>query len=279
MDPGRPEVQRERDVMKNDDAYDNRGYIPDADGFIARWAEDAAAFREAEVASGYARLDRPYGDHPRERLDLFHPHGIAKGLVVFIHGGYWRLFDKSYWSHFAQGALARGWAVAMPSYPLAPEVPIARITRSAAAAVHVASSFVQLPLTLAGHSAGGHLVARMACEGSGLPPDVAARLRAIVPISPVSDLRPLIETSMNADFGLTDATARAESPALLPKALDAPVHVVVGGDERPVFLDQARWLEDAWPGTTREVVPGRHHFDVIDALRDPESDLVARLTP
>jgi hypothetical protein len=55
------------------------------------------------------------------------------------------------------------------------------------------------------------------------------------------------------------------------------VTVWVGGDERPAFLDQAAWLAEAW-GCEHVVVPGRHHFDVIEDLEQADSDLVARLT-
>ena len=52
-------------------------------------------------------------------------------LVVFVHGGYWLRFHRDIWSHFAQGLTARGWAVAMPSYTLAPEARIAAMTTPA----------------------------------------------------------------------------------------------------------------------------------------------------
>ncbi|MEO1788837.1 MAG: hypothetical protein AAFR34_03960 [Pseudomonadota bacterium] len=133
-------------MKPNDDAYNNRGYIPGGDDYPDRWAEEARQFREMEAAVGRARLNTAYGPHGREKFDLFHPAGRAEGLVVFIHGGYWRLFDRSYWSHFARGCTARGWAVAMPSYPLAPEVGIDAITRAARAAVLAASGMVPVRL-------------------------------------------------------------------------------------------------------------------------------------
>jgi hypothetical protein len=91
----------------------------------------------------------------------------------------------------------------------------------------------------------------------------------------VSDLRPLLQTSMNADFGLDMAGAEAESPVLM-QPMAVPVTVWVGGDERPVFLDQARWLAKAW-GAPLEIVQGEHHFNVIEPLADPASAMVARL--
>ena len=263
--------------MTNDAAYDNGGHIANSAAFPDRWAEEARDFREIEAAVGRARLNTAYGDHERERFDLFHPAGRAAGLLVFIHGGYWRRFDRSDWSHFAAGATARDWAVAIPSYPLCPEVRISDITASAARCVDAAAGFVDGPIALAGHSAGGHLVARMACGDSGLPSGVAGRIQHIAPISPVSDLRPLIDTEMNADFGLDMGAARAESPALLEKALDVSLSVWVGAEERPAFLDQARWLSEAWAETRLHVVPGHHHFDVIDALADPDSAMLNAL--
>jgi arylformamidase len=263
--------------MSNDKAYDNGGFIPGAAAYPDRWADDAREFREVEAALGRARLNAAYGPHEREKLDIFHPAGRAEGLVVFVHGGYWSKFDRSYWSHLARGATQRGWAVAMPSYPLCPEVRIADITRSVAAAIGAAASYISGPIALTGHSAGGHLVARMACADAGLAPDLAARIRHIAPISHLTDLRPLIDTAMNDHFRMDDAAARAESPALMEKVLDVPVSCWVGADERPAFLDQARWLGDAWPSTTLQVFPGRHHFDIIEPLADPESALVGTI--
>ncbi len=260
--------------MRNDAAYNNIDHIPDGASYPDRWAEEAQIHRETEATIGRARLNTAYGAHEREKFDLFYPAGRPEGLVVFVHGGYWRAFDRAYWSHFSKGATARGWAVALPSYPLAPEARISEITRSISAAVASAADLIQGPIALAGHSAGGHLVARMAMADSGLSRAVGARIRSILPISPVTDLRPLLETSMNADFGLDEAEAMAESPTLFTPVLKVPVHVWVGAEERPAFLDQARWLHAAWEDSTLTIARDRHHFDVIDDLADPDSAMV-----
>lgn len=253
--------------MDLDDAYANAAYITNAEAYPPRWTQAAAAFR----AGHGGELAVPYGESTRQAFDLFRPEGIARGVFVFVHGGYWLKFDRSYWSHLAGGALRHGWAVAMPSYDLAPTVRISRITQQVAQAVGRAAAMVDGPILLAGHSAGGHLVARMACTG-GLPEQVARRLRHVVPISPVADLRPLMRTSMNADLRLDDEECLAESPVLLSPQEGVKTTVWVGGDERPAFLDQARWLSTAW-GCDRMVAGGRHHFDVINALADAGSDL------
>ncbi|WP_417205698.1 alpha/beta hydrolase [Antarctobacter sp.] len=254
------------------DAYAIGAHIPDGDAYPPRWAATAGTYRKRLSVAGRARLGLMYGHGTRCALDLFLPDARPKGLVVFVHGGYWLRFDRSSWSHLAEGARVQGWAVAMPSYDLCPRVRISDITRQVANAVTVAASEIPGPVRLTGHSAGGHLVARMA---AALEPEVAARLAHILPISPLSDLRPLMQTEMNADLRIDAAEARAESPIFSPPPA-CPVTVWVGADERPALLDQARKLSRVWEcGLVVEA--DKHHFDVIDALADPDSEMVARL--
>lgn len=249
--------------------YANADFIADAASYPPRWANDAATFRALSGARAHVGL--PYGPGARQSFDLFLPEGAAKGLMVFIHGGYWLAFGPGDWSAFAQGALARGWAVAMPGYTLAPEARIHTMTPEIESAIGAAAGMVDGPIVVTGHSAGGHLSARMAC--ADLTPDWAGRLRRVVPISPLADLRPLMRTGMNEKLQLDSAEARSESPALLPRRDDCEVFVWVGAQERPAFLWQARLLSEAWH-CPWHAAAGRHHFDVIDPLREAESDLM-----
>jgi acetyl esterase/lipase len=243
-----------------DRAYANAAFIPGADAYPPRWRAAAAAFRATARWEEHA-----YGAGDRHRLDLFLPAGEARGLLVFLHGGYWMAFDRRDWSHLAAGAVARGWASALPSYTLAPQAGLGAMVAEAAAACGAARVRVPGPLVVTGHSAGGHLAARLGCA------DGPAGVVRVVPISPLAELAPLMQTAMNATLGIDAATAATESPARLP--LRAEAHVWVGGRERPAFLWQARTLSEAWdcPWT---VVPGRHHFDVIDDLAEPGSALL-----
>lgn len=248
--------------MDMDREYQNGAFIPGADEFVARWARDAAAFRAAHVFDEIA-----YGPGVRQGLDLFLPTGPVKGLMVFIHGGYWMAFGREDWSHLAGGALARGWACALPSYTLAPESRIAHMTQDMARAVTVAAGRISGPLVVTGHSAGGHLAARLACG------DQSVRTDRVVPISPLAELEPLMETAMNKTLHLDAKEVAQESPARHHLRSDVQAHVWVGGQERPAFLWQARTLSESW-GCDWTVEKGRHHFDVIDGLMNPESALM-----
>jgi acetyl esterase/lipase len=264
--------------MDWDDAYNNRNHIPASADFAPRWAAEAEKFRKKMLATGRARLDLPYGTFARERFDLFLPAGMAQGLLVYVHGGYWHLFGKSDWSHLAAGALALDWAVAVPGYTLCPNIRVAGITRQIGAAISAAARELGGPIRLAGHSAGGHLVTRMVCADAPLTEAVASRLAGVTSISGVHDLRPLLRTAINDQIQLDEAEAISESPALLRPRGDVPVTCWVGAAERPEFRRQNALLANIWTGCgvkTRAVEePDRHHFDVIEGLTGPDTPLM-----
>lgn len=260
-------------MMPLDDAYANAAYIPDAEGYPPRWTAQAEAFRKS--LGFQAELGLSYGTSDRQVFDFFNADGVSRGTVIFVHGGYWKAFDRSTWSHFAKGALASGWSVAMPGYDLCPDVRIRDITAQIAKAVTKIASRTQGPIALAGHSAGGHLVSRM-LDPLVLPDTVRSRILRVAPISPLADLAPLLQTSMNDVLHLDADEVRAESPANMPRP-QCEVKIWVGGAERPVFLEQADTLAKTW-GARQVIVPDKHHFDVIDALCDPKDELVSFLT-
>ncbi|MGR3322619.1 MAG: alpha/beta hydrolase [Pseudooceanicola sp.] len=268
------------DVTDWNDAYENGRNIPGGSDYPAAWVAPAQAFRD----KAEARLDIAYGAGERHRYDLFLPEGTPRGLFVFVHGGYWVALDKSYWSHLAAGAVARGWAVAIPSYDLCPDTTIAGITEQIGAAISHAAGEIAGPVVLSGHSAGGHLVTAMMCHDSPLPYEVRARLTHVVSISGLHDLRPLLKTERNELLRLDMSSAEANSPALKRPLPGVRLTTWVGGGERQEFLRQTALLANIWHGlgaTTAEVVePDRHHFNVIDGLADAASPMMrAALDP
>lgn len=270
-----------QEISDWDDAYANGANIPRGDRWPNAWEEQAQAYRERLAAAGRAQLDIAYGDAPRQRLDLFLPKGRAKGLVVFVHGGYWKQFDKSPWSHLANGAVETGYAVAMPTYTLCPDIRIAGIVKEIGAAISVVAERFDGPLLLTGHSAGGHLVTRMICANSPLGARVRRRVAHVVSISGLHDLRPLMRTGMNATLDIDEAEALAESPALLRPMDDARLTCWAGAAERAEFIRQNALLANVWIGLgARTCVveePNRHHFDIVDGLADPRHPLTTAL--
>lgn len=242
------------------------------------WTERARAYRGSGIR---IEQDIAYGDGPREMFDLVWPDHPPLGLVVFIHGGYWMRLDKSYWTDLAEGARARGWAVCLPNYTLAPEARISQMTAQIGRAITLAAGHLAGPIRLTGHSAGGHLATRMICADTPLAADVLGRVEHTLSISGLHDLRPLLHTQMNQTLHMDLAQAIAESPALNMPYGQPHLTTWVGGGERPEFIRQAHLMAQIWDGLdaqTRCMVDGMHnHFTVIEGLKEQSSAIVAAL--
>ena len=265
-----------------DEAFDNMQSLDPAE-LMQSWQNASEEFKVKWALSGDLNLNLVYGKHSRERYDLFKPSGGDRGTVIFIHGGYWMRTGREFWSFIAEGILDNDWAVAIPSYPLAPEVRISSITSSIIQAVEKIASKTKGPLRLIGHSAGGHLVSRVVCKKM-LVNETLQRVEKVISVSGIHDLRPLLNTKMNKILGLTYSEVETES-SIFCSPENIPLTCWVGADERPEFLRQNRLLQEAWlaGSGSKHLIDayydsGRDHFSVIAQLKDWKSPLVTLLT-
>lgn len=252
--------------------YDNGAKVPGYQAIVAGWTAASAAMRASWPA---AELDIAYGPTERQQLDIFWPDPSRTApLAMFVHGGYWARLDRTVFSHLASGLLARGVAVAMPSYDLCPQVTVATIVEQVRDAAAFVARRHHRDVLAIGHSAGGHLAAMLLATdwtSRGLP---AATVRAALPISGLFDLPPLLATTVNEPLGLDEAEARRLSPLFLPSPA-LPLHAVVGALEGSEYLRQSSSIAEAWGGSW-EAVPGADHFSIIGPLANEGSPLVAK---
>jgi arylformamidase len=262
--------------------YNNRAKVPEHPAIFARWTAAAAAFRA--VANATSEIGIAYGPSARQQYDLFRPQ-LQRGdaLVVFIHGGYWQGLDPSLFSHCARGLVESCVPVAIAGYDLCPEVTMAAIIDQLRACMATLWRRFQVPLVVAGHSAGGHLTACMlATDWPAFAPDLPPRIvRAGYPLSGLFDLVPLVETSINIKLGMDCDTARALSPLHWPAPAGLVLDAVVGGDEGLEYTRQSQSIAGVWAlegVTTRfESLPGVNHFTIVDPLSDAGSPMVQRI--
>ena len=261
--------------------YNNRARVPEHPQIIAGWVSDAETYRD----SADCELDLRYGDGERCTLDLFHP---ASGhadvpLALFIHGGYWQAMDGKTFSSLARGLNGHGVSVAIPSYDLCPDVSIGDIVDEMRRCCAFLWQRLQKPITVFGHSAGGHLTAAMvATDWAGfdasLPPDLCVCGYAI---SGLFELAPLVETSINGALGLDVETAGVLSPLTWPVARATHLTAAVGGLESSEFLRQSKKVCEVWRGrgveTAYREIDGKDHFTVISDLADPDSAMVREI--
>ena len=88
----------------SDREYNPRAQIPAFADFFLRWKQDAQKTRESLPA----RLDLAYGTAAAETLDFFPASEAGAPLLIFIHGGYWRVLDKADFSWIAPPYVAAG---------------------------------------------------------------------------------------------------------------------------------------------------------------------------
>lgn len=228
-----------------------------------------------------------YGDDPSQFADLHLPAADlpVRGVVVIIHGGYWRsTYGAELGEPLAQDLTGRGYACWNLEYrragngggwPATFDDVAAGIDALAPAA---AEHGLDLRSTTAlGHSAGGHL-AVWAAGRSGLPPGApgagtpAVPLTAVVSQAGVLDLGGARELGLSGDavenlLGAPEDPERyrlADPMTAIP--LDVPVYAVHGTKDTTVPLSQSEdYVEAATSaGAVAELVlvPG-DHFAVI----------------
>jgi arylformamidase len=258
-----------------EEQYNPRLTVPDVPKLIEAWRIQSVLVRNRLLPL----TDFKYGSHPRENLDLFRVRNAAATLV-FIHGGYWRSHSKLETSFIAEHFVAQGISVALINYPLCPDVELGDIRRSVLRAFEylwkkVLTEAERQAVVISGHSAGGHLAALHATKNWAARGIVANPIKAIVSLSGVFDVRPLLHTSMNADLRLTEDDAADlnlldAAPIVTPRIL-----LTVGSAEPEAFHAQSQDLAKAWSVLSPEyrAVEDTNHFTIVDAFANPATAL------
>lgn len=154
--------------------------------------ERGGAARDTPPLPAGARVlrDIAYGDHARQRYDVYLPSSTENApILVMVHGGGWRRGSKdhrglipnkaSYW-------LPRGTVLVSVGYRLLPDAePLQQakdVARAVAAIQRAAPGWGGDPsrMVLMGHSAGAHLVALLAAKPALLADAGASRPRGVV---------------------------------------------------------------------------------------------------
>lgn len=232
-----------------------------------------------------------YGPGQGETLNLF-PASLARlpaggaPVLFFIHGGFWRSLDADLFSFLADGFVPFGAVLVVIDYPLMPAVRLGDVLTSCARALQWTHANVARyggdpdRITICGNSAGGHLVAELACaqtrqlgasgaQGSGVP------IAAAVPISGIFDLEPVTRSFQNDSLSLTASEVAGLSPLSRDYCPVVPMLVAVGGGETAEFLRQtdafAALCTQAGQPSEALHVPDTNHVTVLtEALAVPD---------
>jgi acetyl esterase/lipase len=234
----------------------------DPQAFLAELADWAAA-------RGPVPTVHRYGDGPDHEADLLLPDGVAPhGLVVLLHGGFWREpFRREIMAALAVDLAARGWASWNVEYRrVGAGGGVPQSLDDVRAAVDALPDRFKRVVVI-GHSAGGQLALCVA----GVP-----RVAAVISLAGVCDLRSgareLIGDGAVLEFlGGTPEEVPVQYAIADPNALvpaDADVLLVHGDADDRVPIQQSRdYLRAARAAGGRcELLElaGVDHFALID---------------
>lgn len=180
------------------------------------------------------RTGVPYGEHPRQRLDVFLPEAPASGaLVVFFFGGSWNRGSPEQIRFVGKALAARGHVAVLPNYRVYPEVRYPEFLTDSARAVRWALENATAlgadpkRLVLAGHSAGAYNAAMLAfdrrwLDEAGVPAD--QRVAAFVGLAGPYEFLPIKNPEVQPVFFHPD----------YPPGTQPVAHA--GADSPPAFL-------------------------------------------
>ncbi|HEX7170445.1 MAG TPA: alpha/beta hydrolase [Rubrobacter sp.] len=229
------------------------------------------------------RLNVPFGPTLAEHVDLY-PAGETAPVLIYVHGGFWYLRTSTEFGFVARGPVSRGIATVVVNYDLCPRVTIDEIVRQTRAAVAWVYENAQSfggdagRIHVAGHSAGGHLVAMLLAtdwEGEyGLPDDI---IKSATAVSGLYDLAPFPYTFLQPQLQLGWDQVLRNSPVLHIPDAAPPLLVAYGEEETAEFKRQSEAFLSAWRANgldgERLLLAGKNHYDVIDGFLDAESPL------
>lgn len=215
-----------------------------------------------------------YGDDPSQWVDLHTPPGESRGLVVVVHGGFWKAeYGADYGAPLAEDLVGRGWTAANVEYRRVgngggfPET-----LDDVHAAIGAVAQDSTGPVVTLGHSAGGHLATWAAARGRFERWAGGPALTHVVSQAGVLDLEAAVADGLGTDAALAflgdvDAATYEQADPLAQVPLDVPVWVVHATDDDIVPFSQATTYVDAataagGEATLVQVTGG--HFDVID---------------
>ena len=240
-------------------------------------------------ACAESRVDVPYGPAGAENtLDVRYQPGAAKPLIVFAHGGGWQHGDKTPGTRLLAPSFSSTTTFASVNYRLAPSATIKDAASDVARAIayleqHAADYAIDpTRIVLMGHSAGAHLVALVATDGSYLVQAGVAppAIRGVVLLDCAGcDIEAFMERkprnkTLRGLFGADRDSWRATSPvALARSAAQIPPFMVTYSPDRPGSASDAQSLSTALAthcqGCVSKGYP-KEHMSFVRDLANPD---------
>lgn len=246
----------------------------------------------------HAPVARPekhfFGPHPRQHLLFWHPpKGLPErqSVIVFYHGGGWRLGWPDQFPTIADWFLRLGYPVVMPAYRLSPKFayPDMRedmnLALSKTVELMVAKRMPQRKILSGGMSAGATLAAHLAFNRDELDKIglSQALFSGFLSLAGPLDLDTLPDVAPLRGFtGARPGTAafQAANPmSWISEPHSMPILLIHGNDDAIVAPSSSERFFQRYQGPkSLHLLPGGSHLDSLNfVISDPSVDQVIRV--
>ena len=237
---------------------------------------------------GGARLllaDQPYGNGPRQMLDIWAPENAQQGdglpVVVFFYGGGWDSGERASYGFAGRALAQKGFVVVIPDYRLTPKAHWPDFLEDSAAAVAWTHRYIgglagdPDRIALMGHSAGAYNAAMLALDPSWLraaksDPSV---IRGVAGLAGPYDFLPMEKGGL-ADKAMGKVKPAEKTQPIAYVRGDAPPLWLASGDEDTTVRPRnsrnlAAAVEKAGGSAELRIYPGMGHTGIVMALAAP----------
>lgn len=233
----------------------------------------------SDGGSRLAARDVPYGDDPRQRLDVYVPDGASASspVMMFIYGGGWNDGSKNDYSFVGHAFASRGFVTVAPDYRLVPQVRFPDFLHDCAQALRWVQDNIGQHggdvgrVHLSGHSAGAYNAMMIGLDRrfgarAGVRPGL---IKSVSGLAGPYDFLPLDDERTVAAFGQTPQLSQTQ-PINFARAGAPRIFIATGDADTTVFPRNTyalgRKLKAAGARVEVKTYPGIGHPGILLAL-------------
>ena len=263
-----------------DKQYFVRGLVPEWDSKLSEFSNLSSQKRkERKVFENI-----PYGDDKRQVLDIIMPKKLISGgspVLLFFHGGYWRMMDKNQFSFIANAGDPSGAITVIPNYRLLPLNNFDDINQDSKNALEWVFNNIQLyggdpnKVIVCGHSAGAQLAAQAVAS-------CGRKVSSFVGISGIYDLAPIKNTFLNDIGFLNDRLIEKYSLKTANTSYLTSAVFSYGEHESDEFKRQSKEQNSNWIKSglnTKSIeIKNSNHATIVEQLNNPKTTMQSIIT-